>query len=204
MQALALRAATYCRELRWVGTEHDAIEVDQYDPHATAIGVMDESGGMVGTVRIHGPEAPWMLNTVFARLLPEETGIAKAPDCAEASRLAVHRRFRNRRIGSNKLVADLVYKGAFVFCMLHGFRYLYVVVSRRALRHLRARAIPCRPLGPPVRMPDGVETVAARVDWGELLAAGPQELVSWMQDVRADEAEGLSRPRGLGLPPLAF
>lgn len=162
-----LRAEVFCRELAWVGSSSDSVEQDEFDARAVHMAVLDEQRAVVATVRLAPAEAPWMLTTVFRRLLPAGTRIERA-GAMEASRMAVAKRARVHRLASGRRVCDLLYKGAYLYCALHGIRHLYMVTSDVVLRHMRNAGLPCQPLGDAVRMEDGVKAIAVLLDWEPL------------------------------------
>src|SRR5262245_48267812 len=101
-----LRAAVFCRELGWTGSPQDPMERDEFDDDSTHLAVLDEHSDVIGTVRLIKSPARWMLDTVFSALAPASQ-ILKAPDTAEASRLAVHRRWRGKRLQNGMRACDL-------------------------------------------------------------------------------------------------
>jgi len=159
-----LRADVFCRELGWTGTREDRVEWDEFDHDSTHIAVLDGQSEVVGAVRLIASRAPWMLDTVFSALAPAGR-ITRAADAAEASRLAVHRHWRGKRLGNGRRACDLLYKAAYVYCRINGIRYLYMVVSDTVLKHMQRSGLPCRELGAPRQMPDGVLASTVVLDW---------------------------------------
>lgn len=159
-----LRADVFCRELGWAGTPEDRVERDEFDDGSTHIAVLDGQSEVVGAVRLIGSTAPWMLDTVFRRLAPAGR-ITRGADAAEASRLAVRRHWRGKRLGNGMRACDLLYKAAYVYCRITGIRYLYMVVSDIVLAHMQRSGLPCRALGAPQQMPDGVRAATVVLDW---------------------------------------
>lgn len=159
-----LRADVFCRELGWTGAPEDQVERDEFDDDSTHIAVLDGQSEVVGVVRLIKSRAPWMLDTVFSALAPAGR-ITRGADAAEASRLAVHRQWRGKRLGNGMRACDLLYKAAYVYCRVNGIRYLYMVVSDIVLEHMRRSGLPCQALGAPRRMPDGVLAATVVLDW---------------------------------------
>ncbi len=166
-QVHALRADVFCRELGWVGAPEDKAEWDEFDATSIHVAVLDKSSDVVAAVRLTGCDAPWMLDTVFSALAPPGL-VVKDADAVEASRLLVSQRSRDPRFGNRVRTCDLVYKGAYAYCRTNGIRYVYMVTSDVVLRHLQRTGLPCEPLAPPRRMPDGVRALVVKVDWSQL------------------------------------
>jgi N-acyl-L-homoserine lactone synthetase len=171
IQALhRLRADVFCRELRWVGCRNDPVERDEFDGAAAHIVVVDPAGEVAATLRLIPGDARWMLDEVFRNLVAGRA-ILRRSDAAEASRLAVAKRARGAgsRLDNGRRLADVVYKAAYVFCILHHIRYVYMVVSDTVLRHMSGAGLPCIPIAPPTVMPDGVSAVPVVLDWERLV-----------------------------------
>lgn len=162
-----LRADVFCRELGWTGCPDDRIEQDQFDDDSTYIAVFDGQSEVIGAVRLIRSRAPWMLDTVFSELAPA-TRITKGSDTAEASRLAVHRRWRGKRLGNGMRACDLVYKAAYAYCRINGIRYLYMVVSDIVLQHMQRSGLPCQQISAMRQMPDGVRAATVMLDWSRI------------------------------------
>jgi N-acyl-L-homoserine lactone synthetase len=159
-----LRADVFCRELGWTGSPDDRMERDEFDANSTHVAVLDTNSEVIGAVRLINSRAPWMLDTVFGGLAPASR-ITKDSNTAEASRLAVNRRWRGQRLGKGRRVCDLLYKAAYVYCRTNGIRYLYMVVSDVVLEHMLRSGLPCERIAAPRQMSDGVRAVAVVLDW---------------------------------------
>jgi len=162
-----LRADVFCRELGWTGSRTDRLERDEFDDDSTHIAVLDGRSEVIGAVRLTGSSAPWMLDTVFSALAPAGR-IMKGSDAAEASRLAVHRGWRGKRLENGMRVCDLVYKAAYACCRINGIRYLYIVTSDIVLEHMQRSGLPCRELTASKLMPDGVRAMTVVLDWNRI------------------------------------
>ena len=162
-----LRADVFCRELGWTGSRDDRTESDEFDDDSTHLAVFDEHSDLIGAVRITRAAAPWMLDTVFAELAPA-TRIKKAVDTAEASRLAVSRAWRGKRVANGMRACDLVYRAAYIYCRLNAIRQLYLVTSDIVLAHMQRAGLPCEALSTPRTMPDGVRALTVVIDWDRL------------------------------------
>jgi len=180
-----LRAEVFCRELGWTGTREDSVECDEFDDASTHIAVFDENSELIGAVRMINAVAPWMLDNVFANLGPS-TPIDKAFDTAEASRLAVNRRWRGKRLGNGMRACDLIYKAAYVYCKLNSIRYLYLVTSDIVLAHMQRSGLPCRALSTPRLMPDGVRALTVVIDWDRIRET--PALAAWFESTPAPAA----------------
>lgn len=143
------------------------MERDEFDDDATHLAVLDEHSEVIGAVRLIKSPARWMLDTVFSALAPASR-ILKAPDTAEASRLAVHRRWRGKRLPNGRRACDLVYKAAYVYCRINEIRYLYMVTTDIVLEHMQRSGLPCREITAPRQMPDGVHAITVVLDWNQI------------------------------------
>jgi len=170
LAAYRLRGDVFRRELRWSGNPCDLLDTDEFDHAAAHIAVLSPQQTIIGTLRVIGSAYPWMLDTCFSHLVPPAHILLREANTCEISRLAIVRTERARPITSGVTIADLLYKGLFLYCHAQGIRYGYMVVSRGALKHLRARGLPCVQAGQFTRMPDGVSAVLARLDWVEFLS----------------------------------
>jgi len=173
-----LRAEVFCRELGWIGSREDRKERDEFDDDSTHIAVFGEHSELIGTVRMIRSGASWMLDTVFGDLAPVNR-ITKGLDTAEASRLAVNRCWRGKRLGNGMRACDFVYKAAYVYCRINGIRFLYLVTSDIVLAHMRRSGLPCQAISAPRRMPDGVRALTVMIDWIRIRET--PALASWFE-----------------------
>ncbi len=160
---LELREAVFARELNWVPSSADGRERDQFDPFSVHVAVIHR-WRPAGYLRLTPHGAPWMLSECFDFLL--EPGIAREfdSDSLEVSRLAVERQYRGHKQLGAFGVFDLLIKGIVDHSLNSGARYWYVVVAEPIYRLLLSKQLPCERLGPLVSMPDGVQTLAVRID----------------------------------------
>ena len=163
----ALRHEVFARELCWVPQRADALESDRYDAHSIHVG-MRHGRCAAAYLRITPHHAPWMLFECFDFLLDSPDRCEQQPDSIEISRLAVDARYRARTLEAGHSAIDLLIFGTFQFSLHNGIRYWFVVVAEPVHRLLLRKGIACQPLGPVVRMPDGVHTRALRVDVDQL------------------------------------
>jgi N-acyl-L-homoserine lactone synthetase len=166
---LELREAVFAHELRWVPSSPDGRERDQFDPFSVHVAVIHRWRS-AGYLRLTPYGAPWMLSECFDFLL--EPGAARdfETDSLEVSRLAVDRQYRGHKQLGAFGVFDLLIKGIIDHSLASGARYWYVVVAEPIYRLLLNKHLPCERLGPLVTMPDGVRTLAVRIDLMAFLA----------------------------------
>jgi N-acyl-L-homoserine lactone synthetase len=158
------------------------LDHDEFDEQAAHIVVLDRAGQVLGAVRLSHCRIPWMLDTVFADIAPEQR-VSKHWDTMEASRLVVAKEARSGavRLSNGRGISELICKGVYNYCQLHGVRYLYMVTTTSVHRHLRQVGVSSVALGDPKIMADGVPTLAARLDWDEVVRA--DTLRRWYQAV---------------------
>lgn len=154
-QVHRLRAAVFCSELRWVGLPGQRIERDVFDRFAVHLCVWVE-GELAGYLRIHRHCDPWMAYDVFPHAVGEGVDFRR-PGYCEVSRLAVALRYRTTRLSDGSSIAELLYQALFTYCEVTGIHTCCMIVSRRVLRALRMRGLPCelantKPLPPSVHV----------------------------------------------------
>ncbi len=89
IQAHRLRHRVYCEELGWVPRSETLLETDEYDRHATFIGVLDQHQTLLASCRLHLPGMPFMIEREFSSLIGAWHTIRKQNDTAEVSRSCV-------------------------------------------------------------------------------------------------------------------
>ncbi|MBI5189402.1 MAG: GNAT family N-acetyltransferase [Nitrospirae bacterium] len=169
-EAYALRHRVFCDELGWVGDTGGGLEVDGYDRESVPFGVYGGDGSLVAYMRLIPPGGRFMLDGEFACLVAPRHTVVKGPDSAEVSRLCVSPVARAGLAGRGPgqgCALRLLFKGVYQWCLGRGIRYIYAAAEEGALRLYRLRGLPLRPLGGPVRMPDGALVRAVRLDWRE-------------------------------------
>ncbi len=73
-------------------------------------------------------------------------------------------------------------KGLYHWCIGRNIRYIYTVVETKVLRLLCAKGYPCKSIGNPVTMPDGIEAAAVVLDWKTFETVNEQlrpEMFGW-------------------------
>ena len=166
---LELREAVFAHELGWVPHSVDGRERDQFDPFSVHVAVIHR-WRPAGYLRLTPQGKPWMLSECFDFL--HEPGISRnfESDSLEVSRLAVERQYPGHKPLGTFGVFDLLIKGIVEHSLASNARYWYVVVAEPIYRLLLSKGLPCERLGPQVRMPDGVQTLAVRIDLAAFLA----------------------------------
>jgi len=190
IQAHCLRHRVFCQELGWVKSEN-LLEIDDYDRNAIFFGVFNENSRLLAFLRLILPDDSFMLEREFALLIDTKYLLRKEMDTAEVSRLCVAEEARNERLVSNSGIHDIsmfLYKGVYHWCIKNDIRYLYLVAEYKIYRLLRAKGFPCRLIGQPVTMSDGVLAVAAIMDWREFEAlntAKKPEMMKWFSQYQS-------------------
>lgn len=159
-QAYRLRYDIFCRELRWVSARNEGREIDAYDNHSIFLGVFTKEEELIGFVRLIYADMPMMLEREFLELISPLYTIRKRKDTVEVTRLAVKKEFRGK-------VGMTLYKGIYLWSLINGVRYLYLVVEKRNFRGLKIMGFPCRKIGPIKVLEGGVGSLAAIMDWRE-------------------------------------
>lgn len=200
IRAHELRHRVFSKELGWVKSEN-LLEIDNYDRNTIFFGVLDEDRSLLAFLRLILPHNSFMLEKEFALLIDSEYTLRKKRDTVEVSRLCVLPEARNKRLTNNfgiQPITMFLYKGVYHWCMRNSVRYLYLVVEHKIYRLLRAKGFPCKLIGEPVPMPDGVVAVAAIMDWNEFewlnISKKPMMMRWFTQDQSIQAGERLQRP----------
>lgn len=170
LKAHALRYKVFCNELGWLPQNPHRLEIDSYDKGAIFFGVFDLHGNIKAFLRIVTSDNPFMLEHEFPFLVKEGSTIRKQNDVVEVSRLCVDIEARSETFSGNfgvHTTSLLLYKGVYHWCLKNRKNYLYLVVEKKILKLLCAKGFPCKLIGEPKVMPDGVVTVAAMLSWRE-------------------------------------
>lgn len=158
-----LRADVFRSELRWIGSPTDYIDIDPFDTSAIHFITLSPTENVVAALRLIPAQKTWMMERYFPSLIPEDTNI-HTPDACEISRLAIDKEWRNHKVNENIMIAEVLYKGVFQYCLAHQIRYIYMVTTSALVGHLRKKGIPANVLAKQL-MPDGVEALIAQLDW---------------------------------------
>lgn len=170
MKAHSLRHRVFCQELGWVPGTGNSLEMDDYDKDAVSFGVFNENLSLKAFLRIVMSPNTFMLEKEFPYLLNQHHKIRKDNDTIEISRLCVAPEARSEKLSGNfgvHFVSMMLYKGVYHWCLKNRIRYLYLVVEEKIYRLLCAKGFPCKLVGEPRVMEDGVVAVAATLDWRE-------------------------------------
>jgi len=170
IQAYHLRHRVFCHELGWAPQRENAREMDEYDNRAIFLGVFDEKDRLLAFLRLIMPQTTFMLENEFSLLVGPEHKIRKEDDTVEVSRLCVDPEARGYRISGSfgsYNISMLLYKCVYHWCIRMNIRYLYLVVEKKIYRLLHLNGFPCKIIGKPKTMPDGVIALAAIMDWRE-------------------------------------
>ncbi len=161
-QAYRLRYDIFCLELKWVSARDDGREIDAYDNHSMSLGVFTGEEELIGFVRLIYSYMPMMIEKEFLELVSPSHNIRKERDTVEVTRLSVKQPMRK---GSKRQAAMALYKGIYLWSVMNGVRYLYLVVEKRSFRLFKIMGFPCRRIGPIKVLEGGVESLAALMDW---------------------------------------
>lgn len=179
-----LRASVFRSELRWIGNPGDDMDIDSLDDHAVHFFTLNPAGRVIAALRILPAKEKWMFEEYFPDLAPSDTQL-HAPDACEISRLAIAREWRHHRIDSDLTVADLLYKGVFLYCLGHQIRLCNMVTTEALVDHLRKKGMPIHVIDTH-RMADGLLAITAQLDWflfiGNNISQCPTRL-AWYLDL---------------------
>lgn len=167
-KAFKLRHILFSQELKWVPESEDGLETDAYDESAVMLIALDSQDRILGHMRIHPPETPFMIEDEFSNLLNPECRITKNPHAIEVTRCGVAPWARSLKFSTAWGTVDvftLLIKGTYAWCLEQGCNYVYAVTDHKVLRLLKMRGFPVESLGEPTLMPDGVIAVAFGIDW---------------------------------------
>lgn len=167
-----LRERVFAHELQWVPRSADGQERDAFDSGSVHVAVIHQ-WQVAGYLRITPYGKPWMLNECFSFLLEAGARSEMGQDSLEVSRLAVERKHRGRTLHDHYSVFDQLITGIIDYSLRTHCRYWFVVVAEPIYRLLLKKGLPCARLGPIVQMPDGVQTLAVRIDMQAFMYSAP-------------------------------
>lgn len=186
-QAYQLRHNIFCQELSWVLMTEKGLEIDIYDKHAIFFGVFDGQQKLLAFLRLILPEVSFMMENEFSCLVGTNYRLRKEIDTAEISRLCVAAEARKDKASGNfglHFLSMLLFKGTYQWCTKNNIRHLYAVTEYKIFKLFCIKGFPCKLIGDPQVMPDGVLAVAFIIDLKELDAAntsGRKELINWLR-----------------------
>lgn len=170
IQAYRLRHRIFCEELKWIAQSKDGLEIDEYDNYSIPFGVFSKNNIIKSFMRLTLSVGPFMIEKVFPFLIGIGYKIRKKDDTVEISRLCVSPEVRNKPTSGNfghHGILMLLYKGIYHWCIIYNIRYLYLVVEYKFYRLCHIMGFPCKMIGQPAIMSDGLTAVAAIMDWRE-------------------------------------
>lgn len=167
-----LRERVFAHELGWVPPSGDGRERDKFDQGSLHVAIL-QHWQIIGYLRVTPANRAWMLDRCFAFLLDTTSKMTRPMDSLEVSRLAVDPAYRGKidRLGFS--VLDWLIRGLVEHAKRLECRYWYVVLARPVYLLLQAKGLDCQLLGEVRKMPDGVETLAARIDMERFLRKAP-------------------------------
>ena len=187
-KAHLLRHKIFVHELRWVPPHISGLEIDSYDGEGMVpLGLLDQTGRLIAHLRVTLPQRIFMMEKEFAALI--ETPINKTKSTVEVSRVCTEADARGMRITTPFgifFISMLLYKGLYHWCCQNFINDMCMVIESKLARLLTMAGFPCRKLGKPVIMPDGVSAVAVRVDWREFYSVNQYskpQLLDWFNSV---------------------
>lgn len=167
-----LREQVFARELGWVSCSPEGREQDDYDAGSLHVAVRHQLK-IVGYLRITPADCRWMLEDCFPFLLTADKYPNRPRLAVEVSRLAVHPSYRGQIDHQGFSVLDWLIRGLVAHTQALNCQHWYVVLALPVFHLLCAKGMSCQPLGEAKRMPDGVVTIAARIDMLQFLARAP-------------------------------
>lgn len=182
-----LRHKIFVNELCWVPPQPDAREIDLYDGKGMVpLGVIDQKERLVAYLRITLPWKTFMMENEFSFLIDEP--IRKKSGTIEVSRVCTEFDIRKTIITTDYgrfHIGVMLYKGLYVWCKQNSVDEMYMVIEYKLLRLLRMTGFPCRMIGTPATMSDGVSAVAVRISWREFEQKNKSNrahLLDWFSD----------------------
>jgi len=158
-----LRAEVFRSELGWIGSQSDQIDIDPFDTNAVHFLTLSPNDKVIAALRLLPANQAWMMEEHFQSLMPTDSNIHTADAC-EISRLAIHKDWRNHEIKQDLVIAEILYKGVFQYCLANQIRYIYMVTTTALIGHLRKKGLPINVMSKQ-KMSDGVVALIAQLDW---------------------------------------
>ncbi|MEW6618379.1 MAG: acyl-homoserine-lactone synthase [bacterium] len=195
-----LRHKVFCEELKWVPCTKDKLEIDEYDQKSVLFGVFDTTTlkpnkKLLACLRLILPESDFMLEREFSCLIEPGYHIRKENDTVEISRLSVAPEARGKILSHNfnfYYVSFLLYKGIYLWSIIHNIKYFYIVVELKFYRLLRIMGFSCRAIGKPEVMEDRVIAIAAilsRRDFEVLNESRNPAMIRWFSQYQSNPAQ---------------
>ena len=171
-----IRHQVYCEELKWEPVRPNRREMDDYDAHSLHLLIRSiKIGEFMGCTRLvltrpQAPDHPLPFEKACAasldRSVIDPAGLPR-DGIGEFGRLAVLRRFRNRK-GEEKSATGLIqsfntlmrprfpyilaglYLGTIELARLNGIDTLFILTEMRLIRHLRRLGVKIQTIGEPI------------------------------------------------------
>lgn len=161
-QVFRLRYRVFAETLKWIPENASRLDRDDYDAHATLLGVFGKDHALLGTIRIVFRPERFMLDKEFAELLP--TGQTVQLARAELSRMCLVPAYQGSDQGRHMAMALLYH--AYTLCIGRGIEAADFVSTPEFLNSLLARGLSCEVLSEVQQFGRGGATsVAARLLW---------------------------------------
>ena len=163
-----LRHDVFAQELGWVDEDNQGLERDKFDFASNHI-LISQNKKVNAYMRITPKHAPWLLTDTFSFLINEGKDHEFLDNSLEVTRLAVDAKFRSLRLHQQFTLCDMLIKGLIKYSLENDITHWYIVVSLEIYNLLNRRGFDCKKLGKVTTMPDGVRTLAARIDIQEFI-----------------------------------
>lgn len=149
---------------------------------------------LIACLRILLPNQKFMIEKEFNEIISGHK-ILKTSNTIEVTRFCIAREVRKRlvttKFGTFPIIMSLE-KAFYNWCKINKMDIVYMVVSKHFFRLLNLLGMPCSPVAPAVKMPDGVIAVAAISSWTAFedhnRIRNPA-LLAWFQDYSQIYAE---------------
>ncbi|OQS42087.1 hypothetical protein B0T45_07635 [Chromobacterium haemolyticum] len=175
---LKFRHHIFRERLHWVAPSADGLDRDEYDDFSDNLAVQD-SHGIVGSVRLTHGSHPFMIEREFSRLLASGEKILKGEKAAEITRFAVDKHISPQQM---RVVGRLLYLSLLEWSQLRGIERMYFVVEPVFYRHIVRMGFPVVPVGVPMHLDGGVLSMAGYVDWPQ---AEPEFILGLRKGIEA-------------------
>lgn len=163
-QAYRLRYQVFAGQLKWIPTNQDSFDCDEYDGTAHSVGLFDSSGKLCGAFRMIKSPDTFMLEREFRPCLDRSVIIIKDQYSAEITRLALSPDLQKSKHSIELM--HVLFKGVYQWSVRNKLTRLYMVVEPKLFRLLRGLQFPCAALSKPVAiLPAKAKSIAVVLDW---------------------------------------
>jgi len=167
-ECFKLRYDVFYKELGWVKDNKEKLEIDKYDSFSKNV-VISNGFKVNAYSRITPADKPWLLKDSFSFLIDEGQSHNFLSSSIEITRFAVDAESRRKRVEGGYTLLDMMIKGLVKYSVEHQIKNWYVVIKEEVSILFRRRGLTCHALGETVVMPDGVRTLAARINVEEFI-----------------------------------